>query len=146
MDAPGFPSSGQVDGYRSQRDALDNRRKVRFQMIGASRIILTLLAIFCGAGSALAQEASDSMKLQPMNFDMWCQETQKLPPSRCDQRRPADDAAFQIFSNYIETYEIRNLRATERTREINRDIVHYDPIDHPTEFSAPQTSQPNRGD
>lgn len=113
-------------------------------MIGAPRIILTMLAVICGAGSAQAQEASDSMKLEPMNFDMWCQETQKLPPSRCDQRWPADDAAFQTFSNYIETYEIKNLRATERSREIDRDIVHYDPVDRPTEFSAPQTDQPSR--
>ena len=76
---------------------------------------------------------------------MWCQETQKLPPARCDRRSPADDAAFQTFSNRIETYEMEYLRARARDREIDRDIVHYDPEEGPTEFSVPQTDQPDRG-
>jgi hypothetical protein len=91
----------------------------------------------------VAQHAAESLKLQPMNFDMWCQETERLAPDRCDQRIPMDDAAFQDFSNKIETYEIRNLNGRDRYIEIDRDIVHYDPVDHPTEFSAPQVDRPN---
>lgn len=114
-------------------------------MNGMSRVILALLAMYSGIGSAAAQQGSEPWKLQSQNFDMWCQETQRLPPARCDRRSPADDAAFQTFSNKLETYEIENLRGQSRNDEINRDIVHYDPVDHPTEFSAPQTDQPERG-
>jgi hypothetical protein len=121
-------------------------QKGNVQMSGAPRTILTLLVMFAGMGSARAQEGSGPWKLQPMNFDMWCQETEHLAPARCDQRSPADDAAFQSFSNKVESYEIDSLRRQARNREIMQDIVHYDPVDHPMELSAPQTDQPNRND
>lgn len=114
-------------------------------MNSTPRAILTLLAIFSGIGSASAQRESEPLKLQSLNFDMWCQETQKLPPARCDRRSPADDAAFQTFSNKLETYEIENMRVQTRNDEINREIVHYDPVGRPTEFSVPQTDRPDRG-
>ena len=103
-------------------------------MNSTPRVILTFLAMFSGVGSAVAQQESEPLKLQSQNFDMWCQETQRLPPARCDQRSSADDAAFQAFSNRFETYEIENLRVQTRNDEINREIVHYDPVDRPTEF------------
>jgi len=103
-----------------------------------------LLAVSSGAGSALAQQGAESLKLQPMNFDMWCQETEQLPAARCDQRIPADDVTFSSFTNKIETYEMRSLRARERERQINTDFLHYDPVDHPTAISAPQTEVPVR--
>jgi hypothetical protein len=110
----------------------------------APRTILALLVVFSGVGSALAQQGTGSLKLQPMNFDMWCQETAQLPAARCDRRTPADDATFATYNNRIETYEMRTLRGRAREREINRDIVHYDPIGHPTAISAPQTDMPVR--
>jgi hypothetical protein len=80
--------------------------------------------------------------LHEMNFDMWCQEQQHLPPARCDKRLPEDDAAFQAYSNKIENYEIPYLRRRENEQTINRTIIHNDPVDNPTLPSPPQTNQP----
>jgi hypothetical protein len=119
--------------------------RFKYRHGGLFGVVLSLV-LCAGAGSADAQHAAEALSLSPMNFDMWCQETRGLSPARCDQRIPMDDAAFQAFSNTIETYEILGLRARAKDREINQDILHYDPVDHPTEFSAPQTDRPNRGD
>jgi hypothetical protein len=108
------------------------------------RALLALLAACSAAGSALAQQETETLKLQPLNFDMWCQETEQLPAARCDRRIPADDAGFSTFTSKIETYEMRSLRDRAREREISRDILHYDPVDHPTAISAPQTDMPVR--
>ncbi|HEY6578563.1 MAG TPA: hypothetical protein VIY09_04520 [Rhizomicrobium sp.] len=80
--------------------------------------------------------------LHEMNFDMWCQEQQHLPPSRCDKRLPEDDAAFQAYSNKIENYEIPYLRKRDNEETLNRVIIHNDPVDHPTLPSQPQADQP----
>ena len=101
------------------------------------------------AGLALAVLAvradaqSDSpYPLNEMNFDMWCQEEQHLPPDRCDKRLPADDAAFQAYRNKIETYEIPYLQRKSHDQTLNRVILHNDPVDHPTRPSQPQAEQP----
>ena len=83
--------------------------------------------------------------LHEMNFDMWCQEQQHLPPDRCDKRLPQDDAAFQAYSNKIENYEIPYLQRRQDEQTLNRVIIHNDPVDHPTLPSQPQTDQPPAG-
>jgi len=83
--------------------------------------------------------------LHEMNFDMWCQEQQHLPPERCDKRLPQDDAAFQAYSNKIESYEIPYLQRRRNDQTLNRVIIHNDPVDHPTLPSQPQTDQPPPG-
>ena len=83
--------------------------------------------------------------LHEMNFDMWCQEQQHLPPERCDKRLPEDDAAFQAYSNKIENYEIPYLQRRQNEQTLNRVIIHNDPVDHPTLPSQPQTDQPPAG-
>ncbi len=80
--------------------------------------------------------------LHEMNFDMWCQEEQHLPPDRCDRRLPGDDAAFQAYRNKIERYEIPYLQHRRDEQTLNRVILHNDPVDHPTLPSQPQTDQP----
>lgn len=80
--------------------------------------------------------------LNEMNFDMWCQEEQHLPPARCDKRLPEDDAAFQAYRNKIEAYEIPFLQRKHDEQTLNREILHNDPVDHPTLPSQPQTGQP----
>jgi hypothetical protein len=97
------------------------------------------LAIF--AGRALAQ-GEKPYPLHEMNFDIWCQEQKHLPPARCDKRLPADDAEFQAYRNRMENYEIPYLQRRDDEQNLNRVILHNDPVDHPTLPSQPQTDQP----
>lgn len=82
--------------------------------------------------------------VQNMNFDMWCQEEQHLPPERCDKRLPEDDAAFSAYRSKIERYEIPYLQEQQRQMRINTGILHNDPVDHPDQPSEPQ-NQPETG-
>jgi hypothetical protein len=83
-------------------------------------------------------EAQQPYPLTEMNFDMWCQEEKHLPPERCDQRLPGDDAEFQAYRATIEKYEIPYLQKREQEENINRVIIHGDPLDRPVQPSAPQ--------
>jgi hypothetical protein len=97
------------------------------------------VALFAARVSA---QGEHPYALHEMNFDMWCQEQQHLPPARCDKRLPQDDAAFQAYSNKIENYEIPYLQRRQNDQTLNRTIIHNDPVDHPTLPSQPQTDQP----
>jgi len=101
----------------------------------------TVLGMSMLAARADAQSAGP-LPLAEINFDMWCQETANLPPDRCDKRLPQDDAAYQEYVAKYEKYEIPYLEKKETDENLNRVILHNDPIDHPTEPSAPQTDQP----
>ena len=87
---------------------------------------LTVLA----AVPAVAQQGPHPFRLQEMNFDVWCQETQHLPPERCDKRLPEDDAAFQAYSNTIENYEIQYLKRHADERRLDR-MLNDNAADHP---------------
>jgi|SRR6478672_4606340 len=76
--------------------------------------------------------------VQNMNFDMWCQEQQHLPPLRCDKRLPEDDAAFNAYRSKIERYEIPYLQRQQHQLQLSRGILHNDPVDRPTEPSQAQ--------
>lgn len=93
------------------------------------------------AGIALAMFApragAQSVQLTEMNFDMWCQEQQHLPPERCDKRLPDDDAAFQAYVAKIQNYEVPYLQERQQKDQMNRIILHNDPVDHPTSPSKP---------
>ncbi|MGH6870710.1 MAG: hypothetical protein ACREHE_04310 [Rhizomicrobium sp.] len=112
-------------------------------MKGMNRALI-LAAIAAAALCGRADAQSTRYDLTEMNFDMWCQEEQHLPPDRCDKRLPADDAAFEAFRAKIETYEIPYLQHKENEQQFNRVILHNDPVDHPTEVSKPQTNQPTQ--
>lgn len=84
-------------------------------------------------------EAQEPYPLHEMNFDLWCQEEKHLPPERCDKRLPGDDAEFQAYRSTIERYEIPYLQRREKEENLNRVIIHNDPVDHPAQPSAPQT-------
>ncbi len=75
--------------------------------------------------------------LQNMNFDMWCQEQQHLPPERCDERLPEDDADFNAYRAKIERYEIPYLQQQQKELQLNSGILHNDPVDNPTRPSQP---------
>jgi hypothetical protein len=84
------------------------------------------------------QSPGTRYNVQNMNFDMWCQEQQHLPPLRCDKRLPEDDAAFNAYRSKIERYEIPYLQQQQRQLQLNRGILHNDPVDRPTEPSQAQ--------
>lgn len=96
---------------------------------------------------ALAQPLSPApadggrLKVQSLNFDMWCQETEKLPPERCDKRLPEDDAAFDVYRNKIEKYEVPYLKDKQRQQSLNRTILHAEPtlnpVNNPQQPPAP---------
>lgn len=106
-----------------------------------SAIIVAGLALAVISCRALAQ-SDKPYPLHEMNFDMWCQEQQHLPPERCDKRLPEDDAAFQAYRNTIEHYEVPYLQRRDDEQNLNRVILHNDPVDHPTLPSQPQADQP----
>lgn len=97
-------------------------------------------ALCAAAGQADAQ--ARLLKLRNINFDMWCQETQHLPPERCDKRLPQDDADFQAYVDTIERYETQKLNNEARERRFDRDILFHDPFDNPTRISQPQSPTP----
>ncbi len=83
-----------------------------------------------------AEAQTTHLNLHEMNFDMWCQEHQNLPPARCDKRLPADDAAFQNYVDTIERYETQQLNNQAKERSIDRMIDRADSVDHPLEPST----------
>ena len=93
---------------------------IRYASLGAALLLVT-------AHSADAQDTGRPYRLQPLNFDLWCQENQRLPPKRCDKRLPQDDAAFQAYQNTIENYELDYLRRHDSDRNLQRDLRHSDP-------------------
>lgn len=93
------------------------------------------------AWSLQAGAQTTPLQLHEMNFDMWCQEHQHLPPARCDKRLPADDAAFESYVDTIEHYETQQLNSESNERRIDRMINRADPIDHPIEPSTPSSPQ-----
>lgn len=86
-----------------------------------------------GSGAVLAQPLSGPLNydVKNMTFEMWCQEIQRYPDSRCQARSPADLAAFEGYRAAIERYELQYLKQVERERQI-RDSVTRDPTQSAT--------------
>jgi hypothetical protein len=99
------------------------------------------MALLAGAAlSAAALQASaqpTQLDLHEMNFDMWCQEHEHLPPARCDKRLPKDDAAFQAYVNLIENYETQKLNNEAKERHIDR-MLETNPASAPPQPPAPR--------
>ncbi|MGB8366647.1 MAG: hypothetical protein ACLQUZ_16295 [Rhizomicrobium sp.] len=107
----------------------------------AGKIGWLLGAALCAWGLQAAAQTTH-LNLHEMNFDMWCQEHQKLPPERCDKRLPADDAAFQNYVDTIERYETQKLNNQAKERRIGHMIDRADSVDHPLEPSTPPADRP----
>jgi hypothetical protein len=60
-----------------------------------------------------------------MDFDLWCQQTQRYSADRCAARRAEDVRAFEDYRSSIERYEIDHLKQVQKDQEIrtrtNRD-------------------------
>jgi hypothetical protein len=106
------------------------------------RAHIVILGQVIAAVLAARAEAQQPYPLHEMNFDMWCQEEQHLPPARCDKRIPGDDAAFQAYRAKIEKYEIPYQQERNYEQNLNRVILHNDPVDNPTTPSTPKADTP----
>jgi hypothetical protein len=95
-------------------------------------LLVVAAAVLIG-GNANAQ----AVDLHEMNFDMWCQEHEQLPPERCDKRLPEDDAKFDAYRKKIQDYEVPYLQQREQNEHMNEILLHNDPVDHPTQPSQP---------
>ena len=100
--------------------------------------------IAAAAFAALVARASaqgGSLDLQPMNFDLWCQETQHLPAERCDKRTARDEADFEAYRAKVEKYEIPYLKGRQTGQHLDRAILHNDPVDNPVSQDPSAASQ-----
>nr|TFG55564.1 MAG: hypothetical protein E4H34_00250 [Hyphomicrobiales bacterium] len=81
-------------------------------------------AVAAGAGWAQTGDQSlggrQSYSVQPMNFDLWCQETQRYAVDRCDQRLAADVREFEAYRSIIERYEMQYLMERKRDADAER--------------------------
>ena len=69
--------------------------------------------------------------VKTMNFDLWCQEQAGLAPDRCDKRLPDDEARFEAYRAKIEKYEIPFLERKEHEQQLDRTVMHPDPMESP---------------
>jgi hypothetical protein len=99
------------------------------------------LALFAASESA-AQ--TTHLHFQPQSFDMWCQETAQLPPSRCDKRLPDDDAAYQAYINQNEKYEMQQQNQKADEHRLNQTILRSDPSSNPAGTPPTQPITPPR--
>ena len=60
-----------------------------------------------------------------MDFDLWCQQTQRYDAARCSARRPEDLKAFADYRSSIERYELDYLKQVQKDQDVrvrtNRD-------------------------
>jgi len=91
---------------------------------------LGLVGLALGFGE-LASAQTPYQNVQGSNFDLWCQEHEKLPPERCDRRTPEDEKTYQAYRNKIGDYEEKLRLDRQREEERDRTILHNDPIDNP---------------
>jgi hypothetical protein len=99
----------------------------------------TVLAVlFCGAwaSAAVAQGlpaapgrdlsvGTSTFNVKNMDFDLWCQQTQRYAAERCTARRPEDVKAFEAYRSSIERYELDYLKQVQKDQDVrtrtNRD-------------------------
>lgn len=103
--------------------------------------LATVLALLVTAIATASMGQGGSYKLRTMNFDMWCQETRHLPPERCDKRLPSDEKQFEAYRAKVEKYEIPYMKGREHGQQLDRTIMHYDPVDNPVTKDPSAASQ-----
>lgn len=112
--------------------------KKAVSLASASLLLFAAASLVPAGAQPLTPAPADGgrLKVQTLNFDLWCQETEKLPPERCDKRLPEDDAAFDAYRAKVEKYEVPYLKNKQRQQSINRTILHAEPTLNPV--SNPQ--------
>ena len=93
-------------------------------MLSLARMFgMILLCSLCVLEGSWAQSAGSQFdgrqnyNVQTMNFDLWCQETQRYAVDRCDARLPEDQREFEAYRAVIERYELQYLMEQEREAE-----------------------------
>ncbi len=103
-----------------------------------NRRLLAAAALTCAAPwvSAVAQPlpvapgvdlstSQTRLNVRPMDFDLWCQQTQRYSTERCTARRDEDVKAFEDYRTAVERYELDYLKQTQKDQDfrlrINRD-------------------------
>jgi hypothetical protein len=114
-------------------------RIMKTMMMRSTLFVLATAAFMSGHAQA---QATGAVPLTNVNFDMWCQEQEHLPPDRCDKRLPEDDAKFQAYVAKIQGYEVPYLQDRQEKADMNRVIFHNDPIDHSNKPGAPGNQAP----
>ncbi|SRR6266567_287518 len=90
-----------------------------------SRVILAALAFAGTGGLALAQSlpaapgrnlslGTSTFNVRTMDFDLWCQQTQRYAAERCAARRAEDVKAFEDYRSSIERYELDYLKQVQK--------------------------------
>jgi hypothetical protein len=98
--------------------------------------IVTVFIVAAAPGTSLAQFGSaptgraplpgtNSFGVRSMDFNLWCQQTQRYAAERCAARRAEDVRAFEAYRGSVERYELdylKQMRRDEQVRErTNRD-------------------------
>jgi hypothetical protein len=102
---------------------------------------ILILAATMVAFAAPAAGQGGPYDLKPMNFDLWCQETQHLAPDRCDKHLANDEAEFEAYRAKVEKYEVHYMRSRENGQQLDRAILHNDPVDNPVTQNPAAASQ-----
>ena len=110
-------------------------------MMSIRHFALATAATLLVCASAQAQSGAGRLPVQQLNFDLWCQETVKLPLARCQKRMPEDMQRFETYRATIERYEIPDLKSKDGQRVINRSILGSDPTTAPISKSPAAQDQ-----
>jgi hypothetical protein len=111
--------------------------------------MIRMKALFLAGAAVLlalpAQAQNTRLDVKTLNFDMWCQETAKLDPDRCDKRTPEDEKKFESYRDKIEKYEVPYLKRKEGEQLLDQNVLHHDPVDNPVDknYSAQTQSVPS---
>lgn len=100
------------------------------------RALCIALAVGLPATAAFAQSppsrpsrdlsnGTTTFNVRTLDFDLWCQQTQRYTAERCTARRAEDVKAFEDYRYSIERYELDYLRQAQKDQELrsrtNRD-------------------------
>ena len=84
--------------------------------------------VICGVQ---AHAQTPYLNVRGSNFDIWCQEHMKFPAERCDKRTPEDEKAYEAYRDKIGDYEETLRLKRQQKEEVDKTILHNDPIDNP---------------
>ena len=57
------------------------------------------------------------LNVRPLDFDLWCQQTQRYAIDRCAARRDEDVKAFEDYRTAIERYELDYLKQVQKDQD-----------------------------
>jgi hypothetical protein len=123
---------------RRFREFADRRRLGALGRLDMKRRLLAVVALSGAASwvSALAQPlpvgpgvdlstGQTRLNVRQLDFDLWCQQTQRYSIERCTARRDEDVKAFEDYRTAIERYELDFLKQEQKDQDfrarINRD-------------------------